>query len=75
MTGNMVAPGPPGYAPREVRPTEKSPCPRQNPTIGVNKIQAVLKARTGSGGKADWVSNEKKRVLNGGTGGAVLRAG
>jgi hypothetical protein len=28
MTGNMVAPGPPGYAPREVRPTEEiSMCP------------------------------------------------
>jgi len=46
-----------------------------DPSIGVNRIQAVLKARTGSGGKADWVSNEKKRALNGGTGGVVLRAG
>jgi RecA-family ATPase len=45
---------------------------RHDPDIGVNRIQAVLKERTGSGGKADWISNEKKRILRGNTGGTVL---
>jgi RecA-family ATPase len=39
--------------------------------MGVNKIQTVLKERTGSGGMAAWVSEEKKRIL-GGTSGSVL---
>lgn len=44
---------------------------KHDPDMGVNKIQAVLKERTGSGGKTGWISEEKKRIL-GLPGGAVL---
>jgi len=46
---------------------------QHDPDIGVNRIQAVLKERTGSGGNAKWVSTEKKLILRGTTGGSVLR--
>ncbi|HWA96777.1 MAG TPA: AAA family ATPase [Terracidiphilus sp.] len=36
---------------------------KRDPDVGVNKIQAVLKERTGSGGNAKWVSDEKRLIL------------
>lgn len=46
-----------------------------DPEIGVNRIQAVLRVRTGSGGNAKWVSTEKRLILVGTTGSAVLTKG
>ena len=34
-----------------------------DPEMGINKIQAVLKERTGNGHKAEWVKAEKLHIL------------
>ena len=38
-----------------------------DPGLGINKIQAVLKARTGNGHKAEWVTAVKLRILGHGS--------
>lgn len=39
---------------------------KADPTIGINRIQAVLKERTGSGRKAAWVGSVKRDILGSG---------